>query len=71
MMGYRYDGEKYVIVPEEAEVVRSIFRDYLDGKGVAAIMKRLNEEGILTQQGWMLWRFVMKLLNVKMKYTNK
>lgn len=51
MMGYRYDGEKYVIVPEEAEVVRSIFRDYLDGKGVAAIMKRLNEEGILTQQG--------------------
>ena len=51
MMGYRYDGEKYVIVPEEAEVVRSIFRDYLDGKGVATIMKRLNEEGILTQQG--------------------
>ena len=52
MMGYRYDGEKYVIVPEEAEVVRSIFRDYLDGKGIAAIMKRLNEEGILTQQGF-------------------
>ncbi len=52
MMGYRYDGEKYVIVPEEAEVVRSIFRDYLDGKGVATIMKRLNEEGILTQQGY-------------------
>jgi len=51
MMGYRYDGEKYVIVPEEAEVVRSIFRDYLDGKGVAAIMKRLNKEGVLTQQG--------------------
>ena len=49
MMGYRYDGEKYVIVPEEAEVVRSIFHDYLDGKGVAAIMKRLNEEGFLTQ----------------------
>ena len=52
MMGYRYDGEKYVIVPEEAEVVRYIFRDYLDGKGIAAIMKRLNEEGILTQQGF-------------------
>lgn len=52
MMGYRYDGEKYVIVPKEAELVRFIFRDYLDGKGVAAIMKRLNEEGILTQQGF-------------------
>ena len=52
MMGYRYDGEKYVIVPEEAETVRTIFKDYLDGKGVVAIMKRLNEEGILTQQGY-------------------
>lgn len=51
MMGYRYDGEKYVIVTEEAEVVRSIFRDYLEGKGITTIMKRLNEEGILTQQG--------------------
>ena len=52
MLGYRYDGEQYIIVPEEAEVVRSIFADYLDGKGVVAIMKRLNESGILTQQGF-------------------
>ena len=52
MFGYRYDGEQLVIVPEEAEIVRSICADYLDGKGVVAIMKRLNEEGILTQQGF-------------------
>ena len=52
MLGYRYDGEQLVIVPEEAEIVRSIFADYLGGKGVVAIMKRLNEEGILTQQGF-------------------
>ena len=52
MLGYRYNGEQLVIVPEEAEIVRSIFSDYLDGKGVVAIMKRLNEEGILTQQGF-------------------
>ena len=52
MLGYRYDGEQLVIVPEEAEIVRSIFADYLDGMGVVAIMKRLNEEGILTQQGF-------------------
>ena len=52
MLGYRYDGEQLVIVPEEAEIVRSIFADYLDGKGVVTIMKRLNESGILTQQGF-------------------
>ena len=52
MLGYRYDGEQLVIVPEEAAIVRSIFADYLDGKGFLAIMKRLNESGILTQQGF-------------------
>ena len=52
MLGYRYDGEKYIVVPKEAEIVRSIFAAYLDGKGVVAIMKRLNKEGILTQQGF-------------------
>ncbi len=52
MLGYRYDGEKYIIVPDEAEVVRSIFSEYLEGKGVVAIMKRLNASGILTQQGF-------------------
>lgn len=52
MIGYRYDGEKYVVVPEEAEIVKSIYADYLNGKGINAIMKRLNEEGVLTQQGY-------------------
>ncbi len=52
MMGYRYDGEKYVVVPEEAEIIRSIYADYLEGKGIIAIMKRLNEDGVLTQQGY-------------------
>ena len=52
MLGYRYDHGQYIIVPEEAEIVRSIYADFLDGKGVTAIMKRLNSEGILTQQGY-------------------
>ena len=52
MLGYRYQDGKYVVVPEEAEIVRSIYADYLSGKGVIAIMKRLNEDGILTQQGF-------------------
>jgi len=52
MLGYRYKDGQYIVVPEEAEVVRSIYADFLDGKGVTAIMKRLNSEGILTQQGF-------------------
>ena len=52
MLGYRYKDGQYIVVPEEAEIVRSIYEDFLDGKGVTAIMKRLNSEGILTQQGF-------------------
>ena len=52
MLGYRYKDGQYIVVPEEAEIVRSIYADFLDGKGVVAIMKRLNSEGVLTQQGY-------------------
>ena len=52
MLGYRYDNGKYIVVPEEAEVVKTIFADYLSGMGVTAIMRKLNEGGVLTQQGY-------------------
>ena len=52
MLGYRYKDGQYIVVPEEAEIVRSIYADFLNGKGVIAITKRLNSEGILTQQGF-------------------
>lgn len=51
MLGYRYDNGKYVIVPEEAEVVRFIFDSYLSGMGFTAIMKTLNEKGVPTRNG--------------------
>ena len=63
MFGYRYHDGKYIIVPEEAEVVKSIYADFLSGKGVDAIMKSLNERGILTQQGYTWHRSaVMRVL---------
>ena len=51
MLGYRGENGRLVVVPEEADIVRGIFQDYLDGKGTAAIPKRLNEEGYATQSG--------------------
>lgn len=51
MLGYHGENGKLVVVPEEADIVRGIFRDYLDGKGTAAIVKQLNEEGYATQSG--------------------
>ena len=51
MLGYRYENGKYVIVPEEAEIVRFIFDSYLSGMGFTAIMKMLNEKSIPTRNG--------------------
>ena len=63
MLGYRYKDGEYVIVPEEAEIVKRIYVDFLLGKGIEAIMKSLNESGVLTQQGFTWHRSaVMRIL---------
>lgn len=48
--GYANVNGEMVIVPEEAEVVRSIFADCLAGIGTYRIAKRLNEENIPTKK---------------------
>ena len=51
ILGYRYQNGAYVIRPEEAEIVRRIYREYLSGKGVVAIMNGLNADSIKTRYG--------------------
>ena len=46
VFGYRYDGVKYVIVPEEAKVVKYIFKRYLDGLGYRSIADEIKGSGI-------------------------
>ena len=50
MLGYRYDNGTLVVVPEEAEIVRRVFREYLSGKGVNAIARELNADGVPTRR---------------------
>ena len=63
VLGYRCENGQYVVVPEEAEVVRRIYREYLEGLGATAIMKGLNDDGIHTRTG-KPWRMggVLKVL---------
>lgn len=51
MLGYRNQNGKLTVVPEETEIVRSIFADYLAEDGITSIMKRPNESGYATQSG--------------------
>ncbi len=51
MLGYDWDGENYVIVPKEAEIVKRIFDMYLDGNSSVAIAKALNTDKITNALG--------------------
>lgn len=46
MLGYRIKDGQYYIIPEEAELVQRIYREYLDGAGVYLICKRLTDDNI-------------------------
>jgi len=53
ILGYRYDEEqkKYVVIPEEAEAVRRMFRMYLDGLPLREIAESMNDAGVRTTLG--------------------
>ena len=53
ILGYQYDEEQemYVIIPEEAEIVRWMFRMYLDGTSLRLIAENMNNAGIRSVLG--------------------
>ena len=56
-MGYTKDEEgSLIIVPEEAEIIKRIYREYLEGKSLAGIGRDLEKDGILTAAGKPRWR---------------
>lgn len=49
--GYTAQGGKLVPVPEEAELVRQLFRRYLDGAALMQLAKWVNAQGVRTHRG--------------------
>ena len=49
--GYKVENGEFIAVPEEAEIIRKVFDDYLNGKGFLTIAKALNAMGITTHRG--------------------
>ncbi len=54
--GYDLIDGRLVIIPEHAAVVREIFRLYLEGNGYTNIARTLNEKGVPTPGGTVLWK---------------
>ena len=67
--GYEWDGEKYRIIPEQGEVVRFIFKQYLAGVSGYSIAKMLQEQGILGQSGVPMCDSTIKDIVSNISYT--
>lgn len=50
--GYKWDGEKYIIVPEEAKFVELMFENYIRGIPLQETVKQLKEMGARTVRGY-------------------
>ncbi len=54
MLGYRSENNRLRIIPEETQIVKQIYSDYLSGMGYIAIAKKLNKMGYrsIKQRYW-------------------
>jgi len=48
----KYDGMVHRIAPEEADIVRRIYRKFTDGKSISKIVANLNSDKIHTKKGY-------------------
>lgn len=71
LLGYRKgDDDKPEIVPEEAEIVKEIYRCYLDGMSMNLIADRLNAKGLTTKGSGSPYRkAVVQRILTNEKYT--
>ena len=69
MLGYRLENCRLVVVPEEAEIVRQIYEDYLSGMGHSAIAKKLKLQGVSPASGNTWSRTSIRAILMNEKYT--
>ena len=56
--GYEYDGKKFVIIPQEAEAVKLMFKYYADGWKIADISRELESKGYHSYRGKLSRRII-------------
>lgn len=51
LFGYRLVNGTFILLPDEAAIVRRVFEEYLSGKGTEAIANGLNADGLTNRGG--------------------
>lgn len=54
-MGYKHDDDEWIVVPEEAEIIRKIYQLFLEGITLQQIKEHLEEHQIKTATGKEAW----------------
>ena len=67
--GYKWDGEMFRIIPEQGEVVKEIFRQYIAGESGYSIAKNLKKRGIKGQKGGPMCDTTIKDIISNISYT--
>ena len=67
--GYRWEGDQLVIIPEEANIVRRIFQNFLDGKSRLETEREFAAEGITTRDGCRWVDSNIKVILTNITYT--
>ncbi|MBR2214231.1 MAG: recombinase family protein [Selenomonadaceae bacterium] len=67
--GYRWDGEKFVVVPEEAKIVRLIYDNFLHGMSAEQTEKQLAETGVKSYTGQHFSNMSIRAILKNEKYT--
>lgn len=69
ILGYRWEGDTMIVVPEEAVVVRRIYQNFLDGKSRLETERELAAEGITSVYGNRLCDSQLKQILTNISYT--
>ena len=67
--GYKWENDTLVIVQEEAETVKRIYAEFINGKVPRAIAKGLNDNGITTRMGYKWSDFGIRTILQNITYT--
>ena len=69
VLGYKLVGGVFQIIPDEALIVKRIYRMFLEGSGAPAIAKALNEDGLKTKRNKNFNPSCVKLILTNYLYT--
>lgn len=68
ILGYKLVGDRFEVIPAEAEVVKRIYAEYLSGLGLTAICKNLINDGVPTKNGGQWRESVLRSILTNEKY---